>query len=175
MKTSRPTAQQLGILQLYEQACCYGHGMKEVRARLGLSPKTVEFHLGRLRESLGIKSLQGLISWAFRSGLVYGVFFLLSTAQAQSAGSTVTLGWTLSSTPGIASQTISFGPATQTYTNSIVLGPTIAQFQLTNLVAGGTYFVALKATSTNGLSSAYSAEAVIGFPAPPTTIRIIGP
>ena len=101
-----PTQRQLTALTFYEEECLAGRGIKGVADRMKISPKTVEFHLSRLRQRLGVKMLQGLISWGVRSGLLYGLLFLLSTAQAQSAGS-FTASWTLSTSPGIASQTLS--------------------------------------------------------------------
>jgi DNA-binding NarL/FixJ family response regulator len=60
------TARQREILQLIAE----GHSTKDVARRLGRSVKTVETHRAQIMERLGIRSLQGLVRYAVRVGLV---------------------------------------------------------------------------------------------------------
>lgn len=51
------------------QLMAEGRSTKEIAARLGLSPKTVETHRRQIMEKTGIFSLAGLIKYAIREGL----------------------------------------------------------------------------------------------------------
>ena len=92
----------------------------------------------------------------------------------------LTLGWTLSTATNVASQTLSYGVASGTYTNNTVLPPQANQFQVTNLVWATTYFFAVKCTAVGGLSSPYSVELMYTTtnlppqaPPAPTNLKII--
>ena len=43
---------------------------KEIGEKLGIRPKTVEFHRGMLRRKLGLAGTVGLVRFAIRNGLV---------------------------------------------------------------------------------------------------------
>lgn len=60
------TLRQRQVLRLVAE----GNSTKQVAARLGLSPKTVEAHRGAIMERLGIRDLAGLVRFAVRAGLV---------------------------------------------------------------------------------------------------------
>lgn len=49
---------------------CDGQTEKSIGYDLNISQKTVEFHLARVRERVGARSLAGLVRWAIRSGLI---------------------------------------------------------------------------------------------------------
>ena len=68
--------------------------------------------------------------------LLGSLMFMALAAKAQASGA-VTLGWTLSVSTSVTNQTLWYGPATGSYTNSLQLGPAVSQFQVTNLVQGG--------------------------------------
>ena len=60
------TPRQKEVLQLIAE----GHGTKEIAARLGVSPKTVETHRAQLMERLGIHDVPGLVRYAIRARMV---------------------------------------------------------------------------------------------------------
>ena len=43
---------------------------QEIGERLGISPKTVEFHRTLIRQRLGVKGSAGIVRYAIRTGLV---------------------------------------------------------------------------------------------------------
>lgn len=81
-----PSPRQLLILQLYEK----DPNVKAVASKLQVSPKTVEFHLAKLKEHVGCTAREGLISWAFRTGLVY-LLLLAPVIPAKAQLQSVTL------------------------------------------------------------------------------------
>jgi DNA-binding NarL/FixJ family response regulator len=60
------TSRQRDIVQLFAE----GFSLKEIAARLGLSPKTVEFHKHQIMEEFDLKSNAGLVLFAVKEGLV---------------------------------------------------------------------------------------------------------
>lgn len=60
------TPRQREVLQLLAE----GHHVKEVAARLHLSPRTVEFHKYRIMEDLGLRTTAELARYASRHGIV---------------------------------------------------------------------------------------------------------
>ncbi len=70
MKGSRKalvlSPRQREVLQLVAE----GHSVKEIATELKISPRTVEFHQNRIRETLGIRSIAELTQYAIRSGLL---------------------------------------------------------------------------------------------------------
>jgi DNA-binding NarL/FixJ family response regulator len=60
------TPRQREVLQLVAE----GHTTREVAARLGISPKTVEVHRSHLMDRLEIRELAGLVRFAIATGLV---------------------------------------------------------------------------------------------------------
>jgi DNA-binding NarL/FixJ family response regulator len=60
------TARQTEILRLVAN----GHTTKEIARELGISPKTVEFHRGRLMQRIGVNDVTGLTRFAFQNGLL---------------------------------------------------------------------------------------------------------
>jgi DNA-binding NarL/FixJ family response regulator len=60
------TSRQREVLQLVAE----GHSTKEIAGRLALSVKTVETHRAQVMQRLGIHSVQGLVRYAIRVGLV---------------------------------------------------------------------------------------------------------
>jgi DNA-binding NarL/FixJ family response regulator len=60
------TPRQREVLQLVAE----GNSTKEIAARLGLSPKTVETHRTQLMERLGVHDVSGLVRFAVRVGLI---------------------------------------------------------------------------------------------------------
>ncbi len=60
------TSREREVLQLVAE----GHTGRQAAARLGLSPKTVDNHRGRIMEKLGIHTTAGLVRYAMRIGLV---------------------------------------------------------------------------------------------------------
>lgn len=49
---------------------CEGLQRKEIAARLGISPKTVEFHRQRIAGRLGLKTTASIVRYAIRVGLI---------------------------------------------------------------------------------------------------------
>jgi DNA-binding NarL/FixJ family response regulator len=47
-----------------------GYGLKEIAARLNLSPKTVEFHKHQIMAEFDVKSNAGLVLFAIKKGLI---------------------------------------------------------------------------------------------------------
>jgi len=111
---------------------------------------------------------------------------LLMAQTTNPAGSTsVTIGWTLSPSTNIVSQTICWGFTGQGYPWRLNLSPTTTQYQLLNLQPASTYHIALQCaqslgtTGTNLVYSEYSTEVVyttlpVARPAPPQTPKVIG-
>ncbi len=95
--------------------------------------------------------------------LIWSGTLLASAAIA----ATVTLGWTPSTSPNIASQTLYVGVAAGIYTNQIILPASTVQYQVLNLITGATYHFALTAMASNGLVSPFSSESVYTVPIPP--------
>lgn len=62
------TTRQREVLQLIAE----GLHNKEIAERLGVSPKTVEFHKSRIVRALGLSTTADLIKYAIRHGLVSG-------------------------------------------------------------------------------------------------------
>ena len=60
------TARQRDILQLFAE----GYIVKEIAARLNLSPKTVEFHKHHIMTEFNVKSNAGLVLLAIKNGLI---------------------------------------------------------------------------------------------------------
>jgi DNA-binding NarL/FixJ family response regulator len=60
------TARQTEILRLVAS----GRTTKEIARDLGISPKTVEFHRGRLMERIGVRDVTGLTRFALQNGVV---------------------------------------------------------------------------------------------------------
>lgn len=76
----------LRVLELYEK----DPNVKIVADKLGVTPKTVEWHLAKLKSFVGCTAREGLISWAFRSGLVY-LLLLVPVIPAKAQLQNVTL------------------------------------------------------------------------------------
>jgi DNA-binding NarL/FixJ family response regulator len=64
----RLTARQREVLQLVAEGC----SNKEIATRLGISPKTVEFHRSGILQTLRLKTTADLIKYAVRHRLVSG-------------------------------------------------------------------------------------------------------
>jgi DNA-binding NarL/FixJ family response regulator len=60
------TPRQTEILRLVAS----GRTTKEIARDLGISPKTVEFHRGRLMERIGVRDVTGLTRFALQNGVV---------------------------------------------------------------------------------------------------------
>jgi DNA-binding CsgD family transcriptional regulator len=45
-------------------------GTNEIAARLGISPRTVEFHKDRIYRRIGVTGLAGLVRYAIRMGII---------------------------------------------------------------------------------------------------------
>jgi DNA-binding NarL/FixJ family response regulator len=60
------TARQRDIVQLFAE----GYGLKEIAARLNLSPKTVEFHKHQIMAEFNLKSNAALVLFAVKEGLI---------------------------------------------------------------------------------------------------------
>jgi len=60
------TPRQTEILRLVAS----GRTTKEIARDLGISPKTVEFHRGRLMERIGVHDVTGLTRFALQTGVV---------------------------------------------------------------------------------------------------------
>lgn len=56
----RLTPREREVLQLLAE----GHTMREIGARLGITPRTVAFHKYQLSEKLGVRSIAGLVRFA---------------------------------------------------------------------------------------------------------------
>jgi hypothetical protein len=69
----------------------------------------------------------------------------------------ITLAWDASPDPGIAGYKVYYGPASRAYTNTVLAGLALT-VTVSNLLSGGTYFLAATAVDTNGLESDFSAE-----------------
>lgn len=68
MKRNPPglTARQSEVLELLAR----GKSIKEIGDALHISPRTVEFHLERMKQELGAKGRAELLAYAWRHGLV---------------------------------------------------------------------------------------------------------
>jgi DNA-binding NarL/FixJ family response regulator len=60
------TSRQCDILQLFAE----GYSLKEIAARLNLSPKTVEFHKHQITTEFHLKSNAALVLFAIKKGLI---------------------------------------------------------------------------------------------------------
>lgn len=61
------TAREREVLQLLAE----GHAHKEIAHRLGISPRTVEFHKNRISEKLGVRSTAELTAYALRHKIAH--------------------------------------------------------------------------------------------------------
>ena len=61
-----PSAREMEVLRLVAE----GLQSKEVAQRLGVSPKTVEFHKTRLYKKLGVTGMMAAVRLATRTGLL---------------------------------------------------------------------------------------------------------
>jgi hypothetical protein len=80
----------------------------------------------------------------------------------------VKFGWDNSPTVGVTSYNLYWGPAPHTYTNMVSCG-SVTNFTVTNLTANTKYWFAATSTSTNGLESDFSNEAIV---VPPTNVVV---
>lgn len=64
--TARLTVRQTEILRLVAS----GKTTKEIARALGISPKTVEFHRGRLMERISVRDVTGLTRFALHTGVI---------------------------------------------------------------------------------------------------------
>jgi len=104
---------------------------------------------------------------AFLTGL--GLSLIQLTALASPS---VTLTWVPSTDTAVAGFKVYYGPATQTYTNSLTLG-LVTNVTVDGLVEGATYYFAATTYGTNGNESGFSNEAIYAIPAivtPPPVI-----
>ena len=104
---------------------------------------------------------------AFLTGL--GLLLVQLTALASQS---VTLTWVPSTDTAVAGFKVYYGPATQTYTNSLTLG-LVTNVTVDGLVEGATYYFAATTYGTNGNESGFSNEAIYAIPAivtPPPVI-----
>lgn len=60
------TPREIGVLRLLAD----GLQNKEIAAKLGISPKTVEFHKTKLYAKIGVTGLAGAIRFAIKAGYV---------------------------------------------------------------------------------------------------------
>ena len=65
-ESARLSPREREVLQLVAE----GYTSAEIGARLGISPKTVEVHRGRISAKLGIQGVPGLVKYAIRKGLI---------------------------------------------------------------------------------------------------------
>ncbi len=65
-RSARLTTRQTEILRHLAS----GRTTKEIARELGISPKTVEFHRGRLMEKIGVRDVTGLTRFALNTGIV---------------------------------------------------------------------------------------------------------
>lgn len=95
-----------------------------------------------------------------RVGVGIGAAMLLAVAAGQTtigAAPAATLGWDASTETNIVGYKIYYGPATRTYTNTIVLGK-VTTNTVTGLVNGAAYFFAVTAIDALATESDYSTE-----------------
>jgi two-component system NarL family response regulator len=67
-KTDSLTRRQLEVLEMVAKGATY----KEVGEALGLTERTVKYHMGRIIELLHLENRTQVIAYAVRTGLVYG-------------------------------------------------------------------------------------------------------
>ena len=60
------TSRQREVLLLI----CEGLSANEIGAKLGISPKTVEFHTAHVHQRAGVRNAALLVRWAIRNGLL---------------------------------------------------------------------------------------------------------
>ena len=65
-ESARLSPREREVLQLVAE----GYTSAEIGGRLGISPKTVEVHRGRISAKLGIQGVPGLVKYAIRKGLI---------------------------------------------------------------------------------------------------------
>ena len=63
---ARLSPREREVLQLVAE----GYTSAEIGGRLGISPKTVEVHRGRISAKLGIQGVPGLVKYAIRKGMI---------------------------------------------------------------------------------------------------------
>jgi hypothetical protein len=102
-----------------------------------------------------------IIFFALLSGFSLGAHTIAIPHQ------TVTLAWYPNASPIIAGYKVYFGTASQVYNHVLDLGDNTAA-QITNLVAGSTYYFAVTAYTSFGLESAPSGEISYVVPMPPS-------
>lgn len=65
----RPARLSIRERQVLELVCA-AHTTREIAAQLGIAPKTVEYHRGRLTAKSGTHSAADLLQWALRNGMI---------------------------------------------------------------------------------------------------------
>jgi len=67
---SAPDAELSGRQREVLQLLAEGHSSKQVAAALQVTTKTVEFHKGRIKQKLGLRSTADLVRYAFRNHII---------------------------------------------------------------------------------------------------------
>ncbi len=94
------------------------------------------------------------------------MLLLVCAARAQAA--VVTVAWDANPEADLAGYIVSWGTQTGIYTNSQDVG-NVATYTVPDLQPGSTYYVAVQAYNTNGLSGPYSTELTTTTPPGPVT------
>jgi len=99
------------------------------------------------------------------------MLFVLHSAGA--AGQKVSFSWAPNSEPDLAGYRLYYGTASHNYTQVLNVGNT-NRATVSNLVAGATYYFALRAYDILGLESGFTSELVysVPVPEPPATLQI---
>ena len=67
---SAPDAELSGRQREVLQLLAEGHSSKQVAAALQVTTKTIEFHKGRIKQKLGLRSTADLVRYAFRNRII---------------------------------------------------------------------------------------------------------
>jgi hypothetical protein len=97
---------------------------------------------------------------------------ILFAQSIPSSTSTVQLGWSASVSPNITNYSLWFGTNSGSYYSGTATGTNL-QCVVANLTRSQTYFFAVTATDTNGLTSGYSSEATYTVRATPLAVTTL--
>jgi hypothetical protein len=108
----------------------------------------------------------GTLSGFRRSLRVFSLAMVLLVCAGRAQAATVTVAWDPNTESDLAGYVVSWGTVTGAYAFTQDVG-NVAAYAVPNLQPGTTYYVAVQAYNTNGLTSPYSTELTVTIP--PTT------
>lgn len=163
------TPRQAEIIELFAD----GLPAKGVAGCLGISEKTVWYHLKNIYMKTNTFNLVRLTKWAIRAGLS-GLACMAIAAAAQvplvaptNPAPQLKLAWSPGGSPNIVNYNLYYGVGTRAYTNKTSLNSTATNTTVTLPARGVAFFFAVTCNDSTGLESGFSNEITYTAPNPP--------